>query len=97
MVKKFRLMFLKSKLAKQWKAGVWKHTYTNFYPTVREFHCLSGDYIYIIKLLGPPQIIPWRKVPEGYRSCINENKIIYRFRARLVKIVKRNLRGPNAK
>ncbi len=90
--KKFRVMFLKSEKARQWKAGVWKYTYTNSYPSVKELHCLSGDYIYIIKLSGVPEIVSWKSVPKGYRNCLDKSKFIYKNRARLVKIVSRNLR-----
>lgn len=89
--KKFRVMFLKKEKAREWKSGIWKHTYTNFYPSVKEFHCFSGDYIYIIKLTGVPQIVSWNSVPKGYRGCISKDKTIYRSKAKLAKIVSRGL------
>ncbi len=89
---KFTLMFLTSEMARKWKAGVWKHTYTNFYPSAREFRCLSGDYIYVIRLRGVTEIVRWSRVPKGYRKCLKKSELVYRNRADLVKIMKRNLR-----
>ncbi len=86
-----RIMFLTKQKAKEWKAGKWKHTYTNFYPNKDMLCCLSGDYVYFIKLNLPPSIILIHKVPKGYRSCLDGTKIIYKTPARLIKVEKRNL------
>lgn len=88
---KGKIMFLTSEKAKEWKAEKWKYTYTNFIPT-NQLLCLSGDYIYVIKLLGPSQVISWKKVPKGYRLGIDRDKIIYKTKAKLIKIVPRKLR-----
>lgn len=85
-------MFLTSQKAKEWREGKWKHTYTNFYPKKKVLSCLSGDYVYIIELIGQSQLIPFNKVPKGYQNCLNKDKKVYKTKAKLVRVDERKLR-----
>ena len=91
---KGKVMFLTSKKAKEWKAGRWKHTYTNFCPTTtKQLLCFSGDYLYIIKLLGKPKRIVISSVPDGYIPYLTVLKPVFKTKAKLIKIVPRKLRS----
>lgn len=88
---KGKVMFLTSKKAKEWKAGRWKHTYTNFCPKTKQLLCFSGDFLFIIKLLGKPRRITFGRVPKGYLPHITFLKPIYKTKAKLTKVVPRKL------
>lgn len=89
--RKGKVMFLTSKKATEWQAGKWKYTYTNFKPKTKQLLCFSGDYLYVIRLMGAPKEISFNDVPEGYKEHLNPEKALYRTKASLIRTVKRNL------
>jgi len=86
------MTFLTTQKAKEWKAGRWKHSYTNFYPPKNGLFAVSGDYAYIIRFTGLPHVVSFNRVPKGYRSCVKATSIIYKTPAKLIRVVQRDLR-----
>jgi hypothetical protein len=79
-----QLGFLTTKKAAEWRAGLWKHTYTNTEPLEPIKHYLSGNYVFFIKFTGLPVQIPWGKVPEGYKGCLNRRTKVWKTPAKLL-------------
>ena len=92
---KGKIIFLTTEMAKKWKAGIWKHCYLTYYPDRKQLLGLSGDYVYVIKLTDDPTIVSYSKVPKGYRKYLKKGKTIYKFPAKLQKIIPRKLRLKN--
>ena len=75
-----------------WKSGRMKYAYTNKHFNERTEGLLgvSGRYFYQIDFLEiVPQQVTFSRVPKHYKKCLNKEKMIFRIRAKLMKIEKR--------
>jgi len=88
---------LTTEMAKMWKAGKWKYSYTNinmYNRKLKGFLAVSGRYFYIIDFIknnpkGDFEIVSFKNVPKTYQKYVNPNKIIYKVPSKLVRIEKR--------
>ena len=82
---------LTTEMAKMWKAGRWKYSYTNinYSDKTRGFLGVSGRYFYLIDFTGLPEVVSFKNVPKTYQKYINPSKIIYKVPSKLVRVEKR--------
>ena len=90
-MKGYYMIRLTTEMAKMWKAGRWKYSYTNLNLSdeVKGFLAVSGRYFYLIDFIGLPQVVSYKSVPKTYKKYVKPNKIIFRYPSKLVKVGKR--------
>jgi hypothetical protein len=80
---------LTTEMARMWKSGRWKYSYTNLKTKCRGFLAVSGRYFYFIDFVGSPRIVSFEDVPKTYQELTNPDKTIYKIPSQLVRIEKR--------